>query len=384
MRVGIDIRCLSDGKRTGVEEYTLNLLHNLFAMDQKNQYVLFLNLHGKPKCNLSQFEKYKNVSIKRFKIPNKVLNFCFWYFGRPYVDEMLGGVDVFFMPNINFVALSDKTKLVLTVHDLSFEIYPETFSLRRRLWHQFINPRKLCQRADTIIAISDSTKNDIATYYGMPAEKIRRIYNGTGEEFEQMDRNDLKLLAAKEKYHLPFNFILFLGTIEPRKNIVALVRAYDRLRELNNPQLDKYTLVIAGGKGWNTGGILDEMRQAKFTDNIIFTSLITGEDKPAVYNLASLFVYPSFFEGFGLPVLEAMKCGVPVITSNASALPEVVGEGGLMIDPDKPDELYVAMKEMLLHRELAATLADKQRWQAFKFNWKTSAREFLETLSNMN
>jgi len=143
-------------------------------------------------------------------------------------------------------------------------------------------------------------------------------------------------------------------------------------------------LVIAGGKGWNVARIMQEMRSAKFTKDIIYTNMITCEDKPAVYNLASLFVYPSFFEGFGLPVLEAMKCAVPVITSNASSLPEVVGDGGLMIDPDKPDELFVAMKEMLTNRDLAAHLADKQRWQAFKFNWKTSAREFLEVLSNMN
>lgn len=381
MKIGIDIRCLSDGKRTGVEEYTINLLHNVFAMDHKNQYVLFLNLHGEPKCDLAQFETYKNVSIKRFRIPNKLLNFCFWYFKRPYVDEMLGGVDVFFMPNINFVALSDKTKLVLTVHDLSFEIYPETFSLRRRMWHQFINPRKLCRRADTIIAISDSTKNDIAKYYDIPSEKIRRIYNGTSDDFEKLDRNDAKLIAAKEKYHLPFNFIFFLGTIEPRKNIIALVRAYDRLRELKNPQLDRFKLVIAGGKGWNVEKIMQEMREAKFTDDIIYTNMITCEDKPAVYNLASLFVYPSFFEGFGLPVLEAMKCAVPVVTSNASSLPEVVGDGGLMIDPDKPDELYGAMKEMLGSRELVQNLADKQRWQAFKFNWKNSAREFLDLLA---
>jgi glycosyltransferase involved in cell wall biosynthesis len=383
MRIGVDIRCLSDGKRTGVEEYTLNLLHNLFAMDQKNQYVLFLNLYGEPKSDLAQFEKFKNVSIKQFKIPNKVLNFCFWYFRWPKVDTMLGGVDVFFMPNINFVALSSKAKLVLTVHDLSFEIYPETFSIKRRLWHQFINPKRLCKHAHTIIAISDSTKNDIARCYGIKPEKIRRIYNGAGEEFAAMDRNDSKLIAAKEKYHLPFNFILFLGTIEPRKNIIALVRAYDRLRQLNNPQLDRYKLVIAGCKGWNVKNIMDEMRGAKFTNDIIYTSLVTPEDKPAVYNLASLFVYPSFFEGFGLPVLEAAKCGVPVVASNASSLPEVVGDGGLMIDPDKPDELFVAMKEMLLNRELVSNLAEKQRWQAFKFSWKTSAREFLETLGKI-
>jgi glycosyltransferase involved in cell wall biosynthesis len=194
---------------------------------------------------------------------------------------------------------------------------------------------------------------------------------------EQLDRNDPKLMEVKEQYHLPFNFIFCLGTIEPRKNITALVKAYDQLRSLGNPQLDKYKLVIAGGKGWKVKKILDSMRNARFTQDIIFTSCITNQDKAAAYTLSSLFVYPSFFEGFGIPVLEAMRCGVPVITSNCSSLPEVVGQGGLMIDPDKPDELYLAMKEVLLDREFHGQLSSQGLRQAIRFNWRTSARETL-------
>jgi len=305
------------------------------------------------------------------------LNLCFWYLGWPRVDEMIGGVDVFFMPNINFIALSQKTKLVLTIHDLSYEIFPESFSLKRRLWHSILNPRKLARRADKIIAVSDSTKNDILSEWKINAQKIQRIYNGIDENFEQVDRNDPKLIEVKEKYHLPFNFIFFLGTIEPRKNIPAIVKAYDQLRSLNNPHLDKYKLVIAGGKGWKTGKILDVMREAKFTNDIIFTSCILNEDKAAVYTLASLFVYPSFFEGFGIPVLEAMRCALPVVASNASSIPEVAGNGAIMVDPDRPDELFLAIKEILLDRDFCANLKEQAQKQAIKFNWKTSARELL-------
>lgn len=377
MRIGIDIRCLSDGKRTGVEEYTINLLENIFELDKKNQYVLFLNSYHDSHFDVRIFSQFKNVSVQRFNYPNKLLNLCFWYLRWPQVDKMLGGLDLFFMPNINFVALSKKTKLVLTVHDLSYEIFPETFSLKRRAWHHFINPRSLCGRAEKIIAVSDSSRNDIISRYGIDRQKVERIYNGVSSEMEQLDRNDPKLIAVKEKYHLPFNFIFYLGTIEPRKNIAAIVRAYDQLRSVNNPQLDKYKLVIAGGKGWKTNDILDVMRKAKFTKDIIFTSCITNEDKAAAYTLASLFVYPSFFEGFGLPVLEAMRCAVPVITSNCSALPEVVGAGAVMIDPDKPDELYQSMKEVLLSRELHAQLSEQGLRQAVRFNWRTAARETL-------
>lgn len=374
-RIGIDIRCLTDGKRTGVEEYTINILECLFELDKKNQYVLFLNSFHDSHFDERIFSQFKNVTVKRFRYPNKLLNFFFWYFRWPRVDEMLGGVDVFFMPNINFVALSKKVKLVLTIHDLSYEIFPETFSLKRRLWHHLINPRKLCLWADKIIAVSQSSKNDIGSKWKIAAEKINVIHNGIHEEFEELNRNDPKLIAVKEKYHLPFNFIFYLGTVEPRKNIPAIIKAYDRLRESNNPQLDRYKLVIAGGKGWKIKDIIGSMQNAKFTKDIIFTSCITNEDKAAVYTLASLFVYPSFFEGFGIPVLEAMRSGVPTITSNNSALPEVVDEGAIMIDPDKPDELYLAMKEVLLNRDFYESLRMKALKQSIRFNWKTSARE---------
>lgn len=383
MRIGIDIRCLVEGKNTGVEEYTTNTLHRLFELDQKNQYVLFLNSWRESKADLWQFEKYKNVSVKEFHFPNKLLNFCFWYFKWPHVDKLLGGLDIFFMPNINFVGLSKKVKLILTLHDLSFEIFPETFSLKRRIWHHFINPRQLCKRASRIIAVSDSSKNDIEQYYGIDAKRIQRIYNAASEDIERLDRNDSRLLAVKEKYHLPFNFIFYLGTIEPRKNIPAIVQAFDHLKASGNPQFEKYKLVIAGGLGWNVEKILASARNARFTNDIIFTSCITNEDKAAVYTLASLFVYPSFFEGFGIPVLEAMRSGVPVITSNSSALPEVVGDSGLMIDPDKPDEILSAMREILSNRQLYDSMSQKGMRQALRFNWRTSARELLELIQNI-
>ncbi|HPN54800.1 MAG TPA: glycosyltransferase family 1 protein [Candidatus Moranbacteria bacterium] len=377
MRVGIDIRCFVAGKRTGVEEYTLNILERLFELDQKNKYILFTNSFSKPDFDFEVFSKFKNVTIKKFNYPNKLLNLCFWYLRWPQVDKMIGGADIFFMPNINFIALSQKTKLVLTIHDLSYEIFSESFSWKRRLWHSILNPRKLAKRADKIIAVSDSTRQDIVLRWKIEKKKVIRIYNGIADDFEPVDRNNPKLIEIKEKYHLPFNFIFFLGTIEPRKNIPAIIKAYDQLRSLNNPQLDKYKLVIAGGKGWKTKNILKVMQEAKFTNDIIFTSCITNEDKAAVYTLASLFVYPSFLEGFGLPVLEAMRIGVPVVASNTSSIPEVAGNGAIMVDPDRPDELFLAMKEILLNRDFYENMKTEAQKQAIKFNWKTSARELL-------
>jgi glycosyltransferase involved in cell wall biosynthesis len=380
MRIGIDIRCLGEGRRTGVEEYALNLLHNLFSIDKKNEYVLFLNSFKKTGNAVLDFSKYKNVSIKTFRWPNKMINFLFWYLNFPKIDKMLGGVDILFFPNIIFAAASRKTKVILTVHDLSFEHFPETFSWKRRLWHWFINPRKLCQKADGIIAVSESTKKDIEEIYKIKPEKISVVYSGARSSFKSIDRNDQKLLTVKEKYNLPYKFMLYLGTIEPRKNIVGIIRAYNQLRNIKHPELAKYKLVIAGERGWKSEKIFSEIGKSPFGEDIIFTGFVADEDKPAIYNLASLFVYPSFFEGFGFPPLEAMACGVPVITSNNSSLPEVAGAAAILIDPDKPDEIYQAMKEILLSRNLQESLRKKGFEQVKKFEWKKTAEEFLKVI----
>lgn len=383
MLIGIDIRCLVEGRRTGVEEYTINLLNNLFEVDKKNRYVLFLNSFRKPKIDLDQFKKHKNVTVKYFRFPNKLINFLFWYFRWPKIDDLIGGADVVFLPNIIFGAFSRRTKLVLTVHDLSFERHPETFSAKRRFWHIFINPWRLCGQASKIIAVSESSKNDLVEKYGISGDKIRVIYNAVSENFGILDRNNPKLVEVKEKYKLPYKFILYLGTVEPRKNINGIVRAYNRLRKINHPEINKYKLVIAGASGWKQGKISEEIKNSPFSGDIIFAGFIADEDKVAVYNLATLFVYPSFFEGFGFPPLEAMNCGVPVITSNNSSFPEIAGDAAVMVDPDKPDEICQAMKGILLDKKLQEKLRERSVEQAKKFNWKKTAQEFLDTLQNV-
>jgi len=384
MRIGIDVRCLIEGRRTGIEEYTLNLLKNIFEIDSKNEYVLFWNSFRKPKTKLKWVKKYKNVSIKKFDYPNKLLNFCFWYLQWPKIDLLLGGVDAVFFPNIIFGSVSRKAKTIVTMHDLSFERYPEMFSLVRRWWHIFINPKAFCKKADKIIAVSQSTKNDLVSLYGIKPEKIKVIYSGIDEDFKVLDRNDQQLLQVKDKYALPYKFILYFGTIEPRKNVIGLIRAFNALQDLalnsSNAELEKYSLVIAGQSGWLSAEIYQEIKRSKYKEKIKVIDSVPSEDKRYIFNLASLFVYPSFFEGFGFPPLEAMACGVPAIVSNNSSLPEIVEDGAIMIDPHKPDEIFQAMREILLSRELGEKLKKDGLKQARKFQWKKTAEEFLELL----
>jgi glycosyltransferase involved in cell wall biosynthesis len=383
MKICVDIRCLSAGRKTGVEEYTLNLLENLFKADRRDQYVLFLNSFSAPKVDLSRFEKYPNVSLKFTRIPNKILNFLFWYFRWPKIDKIAGGADAVFLPNIVFSAVGRRAKLVVAFHDLSFERFPEKFSFKRRVWHWFVGPRRLAQRADRIIAVSESTKNDLVEIYQINPSKIKVVYSACGLGFRPISRNSPQLIKVKEKYGLPYNFILFLGTIEPRKNIVGIVRAYNQLRALKNEKTDKYKLVIAGHSGWKQESILKEIADSPFRGDILVIGYVDDADKPALYNLSGVFVYPSFFEGFGFPPLEAMSCGVPVVTSNNSSFPEVVGKGGMMADPDRPDEIFQAVKNILLDKNLREDLVGKGLEQARKFDWQKTAREVLEIMQNL-
>ena len=385
MKICIDVRCLMDGRRTGVEEYTLNLLLNLFEADPENEYVLFYNSWKKPDFDFSIFTKFSNVTLKKLRIPNKLLNLSFWYLNWPHIDRLVGGADAVFLPNIIFYGISKYAKLILTVHDLSFERYPEHFSSKRKLWHVFINPKKICQRADRIIAVSNSTKNDLINLYKIKSEKIEAVYSAVDDKFQPISRNDAKLLETKEKYRLPYKFILYLGTIEPRKNIVSLIRAFDRLEkeahDSDNMEILKYKLILAGSRGWLGEKIFLERRKAAFRDHIQLIKFVRDEDKAYLYNLASLFVYPSFFEGFGFPPLEAMKCGIPVIASNNSSLPEIVGDGGILIDPDKPDEILRAMEELIKNKEFRETLVKKGLEKSKEFDWRKTAEETLEMIS---
>lgn len=380
MKIGIDVRCLTEGRRTGVEEYTINLLKEVFRSDTQNEYQLFFNSWKDSQADLTWLQEFSNVKIKRFKVPNKILNLCFWYLNWPKIDKLLDGVDIFFMPNLTFYALSRKVKLIATWHDLSFERYPEMFSLKRRLWHYLVQPKKICRQAAKIIAVSQSTKNDLVDLYKINPKKIHVLLSGISDKFRVIDRNDAKLLAVKEKYKLPYRFILYLGTIEPRKNIISLVRAFNQFKEQaqkeDNEELNKYKLVIAGQAGWLMAEILAEIAKSPFRKDILKINFVAEEDKEYFYNLAALFVYPSFFEGFGFPPLEAMRCGVPVIAAHSSSLPEVVNSGGVLIDPNRPDEIAIAMREILTNSALRAQLIQKGLQQSQKFNWSKSAKKF--------
>lgn len=401
MKVGVDVRILAAGTRTGVEDYTINLLSHLLPMDKSIKYRLFYSGIRKPNFDFSEL-KASNVKIKSLKIPNKILTLFLRLLMVPKLDRILGNVDILLNPHFLVGPVSKGIKTIVVFYDLSFIRFPNFFSLRKLFWHRFLCSKKQTQKADLIVAISESTKEDLINLYKIKPEKIKVIYPGINKKFKPIPKNDPNLLIVKKKYKLPDEFILYFGTIEPRKNIVGLIKAFEKIKK-TTPQLQKNVrwkgfegkvrgksekffdffnlkLVIAGSKGWLYDEVFKKAKDSRYAKDIVFTDFVKEEDKLYLYNLAKVFIYPSFFEGFGLPPLEAMACGIPTIVSDKSSLPEVVGQGAVMIDPHNIEEISWAIKEVLKNPDLMKYLKNQGLKKAKQFNWDRVAKEFSTLL----
>lgn len=385
MKIGVDIRVLVKDAQSGIEEYAASLLREMIRFDKSDEFVLFFNAFSKGRADFD-WMKNKNVFLKEFRLPNQFFNYAS-HLGFPKIDKMIGGADVFFSPHFLSAALSRQCEKVVTFHDLSFLRYPEFFPLRKRYWHFLMDIKKQAEQADKIIAISESTKNDLIEFYGIGEDKIRVIYSGISPEFRPIGRGLLReeeyLKNIKAKYKLPGNFILYLGTIEPRKNIGAIIEAFEIIKENKLSPDDDLKLVIAGGFGWLYEDVLKAVKKSPFAGDMIFTGAVEARDRVGIYNLAKLFVFPSFFEGFGFPPLEAMACGVPVITSNCSSLPETAGEGAVMIDPYRPEEIAIAAREIFNDDNLRNVLIQDGFEQIKKFSWEKCAQDTIDVIRHI-
>ena len=386
MKIGVDLRSLQESKRSGVGEYTYKLLDAIFRIDSRNNYFLFYNsFKGVDNLLPKEWGHLPNVRFCGFRYPNKLLNFSLKFLKRPRIDRLVqknNNLDLFFLPNLNFVALSSGVKKIITVHDLSFERYSRFFSWKRRLWHKFINPRKLIRGCDKVIAVSENTKRDLVELYGIQPEKIEVVYSGVVKESEIVNQES-GIELVRKKYNLSDHFILFLGTLEPRKNIEGLIRAFEILKKSYQLSISNYQLVIVGPKGWLCKKILKRAEQSPLREDIKFINYISPEEKFSFYRAADLFVYPSFYEGFGFPPLEAAAVGTPVIISAASSLSEVMGEAALMVDPNNPVELAESMRQCLIDQELRKNLIEKGKKRAEEFSWEKCAQAMVELFNQL-
>lgn len=380
MRIGVDVRALMDEKYSGVSEYTANLLLAILDLAPKDyHFILYYNCRFDISKRMNMWQR-DNTTIISTKYPNKLYNYVLQkIFSYPKIDNIIGGVDVFWSPHFNFSSYS-KCKKLLTVHDLSFLRYPKYFNFRQNLWHKLLNVSRIIKESDRIVAVSENTKNDIEELIGLDEKKINVVYSGNNLKKNEIGSEDIKKFKEKYFSSLNFEYILYLGTIEPRKNILNLIKAYNLYRDNNESDLK---LVLAGRKGWKTNKIFKEYNNSKYKDDIIFLDYVETEDKDVLYSQAKMFVYPSFYEGFGFPPLEAMTYNIPCIVSNVSSLPEVVSDSAMLINPYKVEEISEAIEELENDKRYYNYLAQKAGERANSFSWQSTAKEYLKMFKDL-
>ncbi|MBU0707147.1 glycosyltransferase family 4 protein [Patescibacteria group bacterium] len=375
MRIGVDIRSLAETKPGGVTNYTRKLLEHLFRIDQTNEYILFSNSWAKPSNEFNQ----PNVRHKATRWPNKLFNSSIILTKKPYIDRLIGPIDLFFVPNINYISISSSCPEVITFHDLSFELYPQFLSHKRRLWHHFIAPRKLAMRANKIIAVSQNTRRDLIDLYDIPEDKIDVVYSGVEtESIVNIKQSDIN--TVKSKYQLDKPYILTIGFLEPRKNISTLLPAFD---EAKKRLPSSHQLIILGQPAWCQAELETARKKLKFGKDIRFIGYTSEQDKEALLKGAELFVYPSVYEGFGFPPIESIAAGTPVIASAASALPEVLRDSALFVQPYNTSELAQAIAQLIHQPELKEKLLKNRQDIINQFTWQKSAEETLNVFNNM-
>jgi glycosyltransferase involved in cell wall biosynthesis len=288
-------------------------------------------------------------------------------------------VEVFWGP-CNFIPSIKVCKYIVTIHDLSAYIVAQSYPWLRRKYYQYLI-RNAVKRADLIVAISQTTKNDLMKFFSLPEDKIKVIYNGFNSNFS-VDNIQTNFSVLQEKYRLPKEYIFTLGVLEPKKNVERVIRAYHQLKQ-DTGALP--ALVIGGSKkyGWKNESLFRLVDLLKLNYDTVFTGSIEHDDLPAIYHNAQLFILPSLYEGFGLPVIEAMACGTPVITSNTSSLPEVSGNAAVLVDPYNISEIIGAMKLVLTNEMKRREMIEKGLENVKRFSWQKAAQAIIELFESV-
>lgn len=392
MKIGIDCRTILNpekGEAAGVGHYTYQLVRHLLEIDKDNFYVLFFD-RDVVNRRLSKFKK-ENVEIKFFPfvqykkfLPQSYSNFLASAF---LAKEEL---DIFHSPTANLPS-SYSYPSIITIHDLAVYKFPELYSEKERKF-LYSTISSAVKQAEKIIAVSQSTKKDIQDIFSVESKNIKLIYHGIDKRFfGQVHSAEVE--KVKTKLGIAANYILFLGTIDSRKNIFRIIESYERLRDklIELPQaslaeeqaninhlLSKYQLVLAGRPGNQYDQIFKRISDSRYKDDILLPGYINPEDLDPLFQGAKFFIFPSLYEGFGLPILEAMADGIPVITSNISSMPEIAKGRAILVDPFNVSEIAQAMSDLLTDAHLWRDLSRSGGERAKEFSWENTAKETLK------
>jgi glycosyltransferase involved in cell wall biosynthesis len=365
MHIGIDAHAIG-ARQGGNETYISNLITALAAIDSTNRYTLYFSNSS---AAGEWSGRFGNFAVRLLPAPAPIVRvpiaLSFELRRRP--------VDVL---HVQYTAPPFcRVPLVTTIHDLAFEHLPETFTRRGRAQLR-LTVRHTARHSTRIATVSEFSKQDIVATYRIPAERITVTYNGVGQIYSQHASRPGEGVEIREKFGIKGEYILAVGSLQPRKNLIRLLRSYALLRrELGDstPQL-----VLVGRRLWLYDEVFREVGRMELQNHVIFTEYVAEELLPALYRSARVFVYPSLFEGFGLPPLEAMACGTPVVASSTSSLPEVVADAGLLVDPYDERAIAAAILRLLRDEDLRTSLISRGVRRAGLFTWQTAAEKTLE------
>jgi len=374
MIIGIDIRVIGK-KCTGDEVYFFNLVKNLAAIDKANKYFLFTDRDQEKDSDLArEIEKLElgsNFKIIFLNSPNR-----FWWnlWALPnYLRQ--NPVDIFHTQYIAPFWLPKNIKLVLTIHDISFNFFPKYIKKSDLFFLKTLLPRSI-RRANKIITVSQSEQEQIINFYKIQPEKIDFVYNGVDYENFAKEFSEEEKEKVRQKYNLPQKFLLYIGTFQPRKNIPVLIEAIKSL---------DIKLILAGNRNARNFDkkINEVIEKNNFQNKVIFPGWIDEEDKPALLQIADCFVFPSLYEGFGIPIVEAMAAGTPVISSNKTSLPEVGKDGALFCDPKNTDEFSKRIYQAIADENLKADIIKRGSEIAKLYSWQKTAEKTLNMYKSL-
>lgn len=370
MKIGVDARLLADW-RGGQSVFLENILREMERLDQENVYYLYSNRDFPLRFSNPRWQK--RVASRLGRVPGTV-----WLQADARSMAMKDGIDVFWGPGQSLpLGLPRSVGKVLTVHDFVWRLYPRTMPLYTYAIHRLFHERWI-READRLIAISGSTARDLEGLLGVGRSRIDVVYHGVRAEYRPGDAAAAAKYVAG-KYQVAEKYICTVGTIQPRKNLLTLLRA---MKILPERQRLRYQLVVVGAKGWKESAIWTTVKKLELTEqDVRFLGFVPDEDMPSLYRGAEVFVFPSMYEGFGLPLVEAMACGVPVVASDAPPAPELVGDAALLVPPLEPEAFAAAIARLAADDKLRATLVAKGLERARAFRWDTAAEGTLRVLT---
>lgn len=352
-------------RRAGVSHYIEQLLKHLAQVDHTNEYSLYTT-RGVDAASLGLPPRFRVRSSifptinPRVRIP--------WEQGLAPLLLRQHGADLFH-GTLNVAPFVCPVPRVITIHDLAFIRFPQTFRSYNRTYLDLAT-RVSARRSATILAVSEHTKREVVGLLGIPPERVIVTYDAARAHFRPPDPATLE--AFRARHSLPKQFVLYVGTLEPRKNLLTLLEAYSQVARQS-----QVPLLIGGGKGWMFAPIFKRVEELQLRERVHFVGYLEEDELPLWYAAATLFVFPSLYEGFGMPPLEAMSCGTPVVASNSSSLPEVVGQAGLMVSPTDDSALAEAILRLLQDATLRDDLRERGHAQARAFSWRTTAERTL-------